>query len=162
MENKNTQWKDMWLEMLGILLGEVIVSLLTALVFYLISLINPSVKLDYTVPLGSLLGTFVTLLNYAILSIAVNRAIDKYIALRGTKEMDEEEAEKFAREHSSSVTLAAQGTYLFRMLLMVGVLVGAFLLKDVFNVFSTLVPILAFRPIVYVLEFIRKKTKKEV
>ena len=154
----------MWRELAFILVGEVIVSLLVALAFYLIGLGFPDVKLDLSVVLGTLLGSFVALLNYSILSIAVNRAVDKYLEALGERELTEEEADEFAKENSPKIALAAQGTYMLRMLLMVGVLVVAFLFKGVFNVIATVVPLLAFKPIIYVLNLIKKKneTKGEI
>lgn len=138
-------------EALLILLGEAVVSGAVIAVFLIIQ------QFDLSVLFGAMLGSFVVILNYLILAISVNRAINKYIEKRGQREMTEEEAEKFAEENSSSVTLAAQGTYIVRMLIMLGVLVGAFLLQGVFNVIATLVPLLAFRPIIYVIELVRSK-----
>lgn len=149
----------MWRELALILLGEGIVSLLVVLAFYLIGLGVPSVTLDLSVVLGVILGSFVALLNYAILSIAVNRAVDKYLMELGEREMTEEEAEAFAKENSPKIALAAQGTYMLRMLIMVGVLVVAFLIKGVFNVIATVIPLLAFKPIIYVLNLIRQKNE---
>ena len=87
--------------------------------------------------------------------------------LRGDAEMDDEAAEKFAAENSASVTMAARGTYMLRMLLMIGVFVGAFVLNSVlgftvFNVIATLVPLLAYRPVIYAIELIRSKLRREV
>ena len=81
--------------------------------------------------------------------------------------MSDEEAEKFAAENSASVTMAARGTYMLRMLLMIGVFVGAFVLNAtlgvvIFNVIASLVPMLAYRPVIYVIELVRSRLKKEV
>lgn len=153
------QWRETWLEILYLFIGEALVSAIVVGIFAIINIneLLPSI-------LGSLLGTFVVLLNYFILSFAVNRAIDEYMRKRGEKEMNEEEAEEFAKANSSSITLAAKGTYLLRMLLMVGVLVGAFLLQGVFNVIATVVPLLTYRLVLYGIEFIKAKfgKKKEV
>ena len=146
-------------EALVILAGEVIVSLITALVFLLIG------QFDYTVVTGAALGSFVTVLNYLILAVTVKRAIDKYMELRGDGEMTEEEAEEFARANAARVQLAASGTYVLRTLLMLGTLVGAFLLGNYFNVFATVVPLLAYRPIIHLSEAVKSalgRRKKEV
>ncbi len=141
-------------EVLVVLVGELALSLLVVLGFLVFR------AFDYTVLTGLLLGVGVTVLNLFILSVSVNRAVDKYLAMRGTGEMDEDEAESFAAANSESVRLAASGTYLLRTLLMVGVLVGAFLLGDYFNVIATVIPLLAYRPIIYVSEYIKVKMSK--
>ena len=138
-------------EAVTVLVGEIIVSLLTALVFFLVG------SLDYTVWTGAALGSAVVVINLFILSISVNRAIDKYLALRGESEMDEESAAEFAAENAAQVRLAASGTYLIRTLLMVAAVVCAFLIKEHFNVIATVIPLLAYRPIIYVTELIRNK-----
>ena len=79
-------------ETFTVLVGELVVSLLVAAVYLLIG------EFDYTVPLGLLLGSGVTVLNIFALSIAVNRRINKFLELRGTREMSEEEADAFAAE----------------------------------------------------------------
>ena len=140
---------------------ELLVSVLVALGFSIFG------KLELSVIWGSLLGSAVVVINYLILAISINRAVDKFMALRGDAEMDDDEAERFAAENSASVTMAARGTYIFRMLLMIGVFVGAFILNKVvgftvFNVIATLVPLLAYRPVIYVIELLRSKLKREV
>ena len=57
-------------------------------------------RFELQVILGTLLGSTVTVANFAVLAFSVNRAVDKYIELRGSREMSEEEAEAFAKEHS--------------------------------------------------------------
>ena len=154
--------RDALKDALFILLGEIAVCAVVSVVFLILSVFEIA-KFDHTVILGGLLGSLVVVVNYFILAVTVNRAIDKYVALRGDGEMTEEEAEKFAAENSKSVSMAAGGTYILRMLLMIGVLVGAFLLQGVFNVIATVIPLIAYRPIIYVIELIRsKKAKKEV
>ena len=130
--------------------GEIIVSLIVVGVYLAIG------KFSYQVITGVLLGSLVTIFNFVFLSIAVNRAVDNVMALRGDKELDEEEAEKFAAEHSAKIQQAVKASYFVRMLVMLGALVAAFLL-DWFDVIATLVPLLMFRPIITLGEFFRKK-----
>lgn len=146
---------DTLVEALLILVGEALCSVIVSLVFFALG------SFDLSVLLGSLLGIAVVLANYLILAISVNRAVDRYLEKRGSVDMTEEEASAFAAENSASVSLAARGTYMLRMLLMLGVLVGAFLLKGVFNVIATLVPLVAYRPVIFVIELIRSKSKKK-
>ena len=76
MTNKN---KTVLKEVTSLAVGEVIVSALVILGFFLLSLFT-EITLDYKVFLGVLLGSIVTVLNYLFLSISVNRAIDKFLA----------------------------------------------------------------------------------
>lgn len=140
-----------------ILVGELIVSLITAGVFLLLDVLGTGIKLDHTVVLGLLLGTVVTVANFLILALTVNNAVNKALANAPKEEMTEEEAIAFAEENRASVQMAAAGTYIIRTLLMLGALVGAFLIGNLFNVVATLIPLVMYRPIIFVSEFIRKK-----
>ena len=136
---------------LGIIaFGELVVNLITVLVYALLD------KINYTVFTGALLGTAVTILNFFILTLSVNNAINKYMALRGTKQMSDEEAEQFAHDNSMVIQNAMTRSYIIRSLLMLGVLVGAFLLKQ-FDVIATLVPLVCYRPIIFVSELLKKR-----
>ena len=131
-------------EILVLVLGELLVSLITVGVYVALN------KFSYAVPAGCLLGSAVSVFNFIFLSVSVNRAIDRVMEARGDREMSEEEAAAFAAENQAAVQRAAQGSYLLRQLLMLGVLVGAFLLDGWFDVIATLVPLLAFRPLLMV------------
>lgn len=138
-------------ETFTVLVGELVVSLLVAAVYLLIG------EFDYTVPLGLLLGSGVTVLNIFALSIAVNRRINKFLELRGTREMSEEEADAFAAEHAAKIQLAARASYIVRIVSMVGALALAFVLSESFDVIATVIPLLAYRPIIYAAEFLKLK-----
>ena len=114
-------------------------------------------KFSFSVVWGCLLGSAVAIFNFIFLSVAVNRAIDKAMANRKAGEMTEEEAAAFAAENQAAVQRAAQGSYLVRQILMVGVLVCAFLLDGWFDVIATLIPLLAFRPLLTVCGLMKKK-----
>ena len=139
---------------LVILGGEAVVSLITVAVFFLVG------HFDYTVVAGVALGSVVTVANYLVLAITVNRAIDRYMELRGDKEMTEEEAEIFASKHAMEVQNAASRSFLIRTVSMLGTLVAAFLLTSWFSPLATAVPLLMFRPVLYVLELIKSKKDK--
>ncbi len=139
---------------LVILAGEAVVSLITAAVFFLVG------HFDYTVVTGVALGLVVTVANYLVLAITVNRAIDRYMELRGDKEMTEEEAEIFASKHAMEVQNAASRSFLIRTVSMLATLVAAFLLTDWFSPIATAVPLLMFRPVLYAMELIKRKRDK--
>lgn len=148
MENKNKL--SVYIDTVWLALGEVIVALLVSVGFIIFKSFN------YTVVTGAALGGAVTVINFLILSVGVNRAVSKYIEGRGEGEMDEEEAEKYAKEHGMAVQNAMMKSYMFRMLLMIGALVLAGI-SGWFNIIATVIPLLMYRPILYVTEFIKTK-----
>jgi hypothetical protein len=151
MENKSKL--SVYIDSVWLAIGELIVAALISAVYLLIG------KFDYTVVTGALLGGAVTVTNFLILSVGINRAISRYIDARGEKEMDDEEAEKYAQENGASVQAAMMKSYLFRMFLMIGSLVLAFL-SGWFAVIATLIPLLMYRPILFSVEFIKTKFRK--
>ena len=138
-------------EILVLTFGELFVSLAIVGVYLLLD------KFSYAVVAGCLLGSAVTVLNFVILSVSVNRAIDRAMEGRSGGAMSEEEAERFARENQGAVQRAAAGSYLFRQILMLGVLVSAFLLDGWFDVIATLIPLLMFRPLLAIGGLWKKK-----
>ena len=151
MENKSKL--SVYIDSVWLAIGEVIVAALISAVYLLIG------KFDYTVVTGSLLGGAVTVTNFLILSVGINRAISRYIDARGDKEMDDEEAEKYAQENGMSVQAAMMKSYMFRMFLMIGSLALA-LITGWFDTIATLVPLLMYRPILFAVEFIKIKFRK--
>ena len=137
-------------EIMTLVIGELIVSLIVSCVYLILK------RFSFAVIAGCLLGSAVAILNFVILSVSVNRAIDKAMAERGTGEMTEEEAAAFAQKNGAAVQRAAQGSYLVRQILMLGVLVCAFLLDGWFDVIATLVPLLMFRPLLSVCGRLKK------
>ena len=152
MTNKN---KTVLKEVTSLAIGEVIVSALVILGFFLLSLFT-EITLDYKVFLGVLLGSIVTVLNYLFLSISVNRAIDKFLALRGSREMGEEEAAEFANKHALGIQNTIKTSFIIRTVSMLAALIVAFI-TDVFNPLATLIPLLMFRPIITILENFRRR-----
>ena len=132
------------------MLGEIIVSALTVGVYFAIG------KYSYKVLTGVILGSAVIIFNFLYLCISVNKAIDNYIALRGDKEMSEEEADKFAKDNAMIIQNATKLSYLIRTLSMVAALIVAMVTKQ-FDVIATVVPLLAFRPILIGSQFFTKK-----
>lgn len=147
MKNKSSYTGNILL----LALLELAVSAIVCVVYLLIG------RYENAVLLGTLLGSAVTVANFALLTLTVNRAVDRYLALRGEREMDEEEAEKFANEHAMAVQNAATRSFIIRTLSMLATLVLAFLLTSWFSPIATAIPLLMFRPLLYVLELIKKK-----
>ena len=146
MKNKLSVYIDtVWLA-----LGEAIVALLISAVYLLLK------RFDYTVLTGAILGGAVAAVNFLILSVSVNRAINGYVAERGEGEMDEEEAEKYAKDHGTAVQNAMLKSYTLRMFLMVAALLLA-MITGWFSPLATAIPLLLYRPILYAIEFIKVK-----
>lgn len=136
--------------------GEVIVAVLTVIGF-LVADIAFGVGFSYTVITGALLGCAVIVLNYVFLTVSVNRAVDTYLAERGSREMSDEEAEKFTVEHSMAIQNSIKTSYIIRTATMIAALVIAFLLGNFFNPLATAIPMLAFRPVLILGETIRRR-----
>lgn len=156
MENKSKL--SNYIDTLWLALGELIVAVLVTVGFIIAKALGMDLAI-YKAITGSLLGAAVTVLNFFILSVAINRAVTRYIENRGDKEMDDEEAEKYAKEHGMDVQNAMMKSYIFRMVMMLGSLALA-LLTGWFNVIATAIPLLAYRPVMYAVEFIKTKLGK--
>ena len=148
MNNKSKL--SMYIDTVWLAIGEAIVAALISVVFLLIG------KFNYSVVTGAVLGGAVTVINFLILSVGINRAINKFVEERGDKEMDEEEADKYAKEHGMTVQNAMMKSYMLRMFLMIGALVLAGI-TGWFDIIATVIPLLMYRPILYVTEFIKTK-----
>ena len=148
MNNKNKL--SLYIDTVWLGIGEAIVAALISVVFLLIG------KFNYSVVTGAVLGGAVTVINFLILSVGINRAINKFVEERGDGEMDEEEADKYAKEHGMTVQNAMMKSYMLRMFLMIGALVLAGI-TGWFDIIATVIPLLMYRPILYVTEFIKTK-----
>ena len=153
MKNKNGL--SVYIDSLWLAVGELAVALLVFLGFLIAKAAGADVTL-YKAVTGALLGGAVTVANFLILSVGINRAINRFVDERGTDEMDDETAEKYAKEHGVAVQNAMMKSYMFRMLLMIGALVLAGV-SGWFNVIATVIPLLMYRPILYAVEFIKTK-----
>lgn len=136
-----------------ILLGEIIVSLVICGVCLIFNWFS------YKIVTGVLLGSAVTTLNFLFLALSTTRAFDKAVLARGTREMDEDEIEKFTEEHQRNMDNAVKISFFVRTLTMLATLIVAFIL-DYFNVLATLIPLLMLRPIIFIEALIREKLKK--
>ena len=71
MENKNKL--SAYIDTVWLALGEIIVAALISAVYLMLK------RFDYTVITGAALGGAVTVINFLILSVGVNRAINKFV-----------------------------------------------------------------------------------
>ena len=134
-------------ELIILAIGEAICVLVTILAFLGVSLTGIiEFEFSYRVITGALLGAAVVILNFIFLSASVNMAVDEYMALRGDKEMTEEEAEEFASKNTGLIQNAVKKSFTVRVVSIAATLVIAFLL-DWFNPIATIVPVLAYQPL---------------
>lgn len=153
----NTDKRAYLKELSALAIGEAIVAIITVGVFLLLDVIfGDKSFFDFTVLTGSVLGCAVVIVNFLILSVSVNRAVEGYLSERGDKEMTDEEAEAFAREHQSRVQLAVARSYIIRTVLMIGTLVLAFRLEW-FNPIATLVPLIMYKPVIYITNILKQR-----
>ena len=150
LQNKNTSsWRDVYL----LALGELIVSLVTVGVFFLLG------RLNWQVWSGCLVSSAVTVLNFFILTLSVTRAVDRVMAgYSGAK--SEEETEAFVNSHVGEIQKSVKATYLLRQILLVAILVSVLLLKWA-NVIATAIPLLMYRPVLMAVQLLGNKNKKE-
>ena len=143
-------------ELVTLLVGEAVVMALTLLGYFVYDLF-PSCEVNYLhVLLGLLLGIAVTSLNYTFMIISVDRAVAKFMELRGTREMTEEEADKFTAENQMIVQNAIKASFILRTVTMLAALVVAFLV-NIFAPIATIIPLLAYRPIITLAEEVKRK-----
>ena len=149
-------------EILFLTLGETVVSLLIVGLYLLLDGLTDIAlfSFSYKVVTGVILGSAVTVFNYFFLNLSVNRAIDRFLALRGDKEMDEEEAAKFASENAMAVQNAIKTSFIVRTLSILVTLAVAFI-AGVFEPLATVIPLLMLRPLIYLSEVTRVKFSKK-
>lgn len=139
-------------EIVFLALGEVAVSAAVVLIYLLLG------RFSYRVITGAVLGSAVTVLNFVVLSVVINRAVDSIIAERGEAPMQDDEAAEFASKHSGEISKKVQLSQAGRTVAMLVVLIVA-LVSDHFDIIATVVPLLAFRPILGVAGVVCNKRK---
>ena len=143
-------------ELIFLIAGEVIVSLLIVGIYLLLDLFIESIVFSYKVILGVSLGSLITVLNFTVLSIMTGNVIDKIMAERGDGEKTDEEAAEFAETHKGKIQATMQLSFIIRTLVMLGTLVLAFI-TGVFDVIATLIPLLMLKPMLTISELTKKK-----
>lgn len=136
------------LVMLSVILGAGVLDLLGVIEF------------DLRIGTGAMLGAIISCLNYIFLTASVDKAINDYVALRGNKEMSDEEAEGFAKKNSAPIQNAIQTSFTLRTFSMMAALIVAFLTKW-FNPLATAIPMFAFRPLLTLVDAVMKKQDKK-
>ena len=139
------------------IIGEIITSAVIIAVFMIVNLIKSAPLLHFSVPVGALLGSVITVMNFILLCILTTRAVNKALADRTGEEMTDEEAEAFAKEHQAKVQFAMTVSYVIRIANMVVALIVAFIFKQAFNPIATIVPIFMMRPILTVTQLLLNK-----
>jgi hypothetical protein len=109
MKNKNGL--SVYIDSLWLAVGELAVALLVFLGFLIAKAAGAEVTL-YKAVTGALLGGAVTVANFLILSVGINRAINRFVDERGTDEMDDETAEKYAKERVKATSFGMNGSEL--------------------------------------------------
>ena len=137
--------------MISLLIGEIIVSGITALVFFLVG------HFALSVIFGALLGAALTIINFYALSISSTNAINRAIQEVGGEAMEEEAAKEFAARHQARIQLIMTASYIARMVSLLAALVVAFIFSDIFNPIATAIPLLMFRPILTISQLIAKR-----
>ena len=151
MTNKkeNRYASVLWLLLAEIAVGALVICVFALIIFAFPALLFYETEL-YKVITGSALGIAATVINFFTLCYAINRAVDKYMTERGDGEMDEEEAARFANENAAKVQAEVTKSYFLRML--VFLVVGALLFTKQFDVLAVVVPMLAQKPLILMIE----------
>ena len=142
-------------DIMPMIIGEAVVALLVCLGFGILDMLG-LYNFDARIISGAALGAVVMIANYAFLTLSVDRAMNQFVTLRGNKEMDEEEAQQFAKENSAVVQNAIKSSFTLRTVSIFAALVLAFIL-DWFNPLATAIPLFAFRPLLVVVDAVMKK-----
>lgn len=146
-------------DMAPMAVGEVAVILATMIGAGILHLLDVY-TFNFSILTGVLLGAVIAISNFAFLTISVDRAINDFIALRGDKEMDEEEAAAFAKKNAASMQNAIKTSFIIRTASMAVALVVAFI-TTWFNPLATAIPMFAFRPLLTVADALMKKNDKK-
>ncbi len=148
-----SRYRAVWL----LMLGELLVAALTVGVYAIVGIWVEG-AFGYKVITGAALGAFAATMNFFALNFTVNRAIDKYMTARGTEEMDDEQAAKFAQENALKVQNEVAKSYIVRTLILVAAM--CLLFTKQFAVIATVVPLLLGRPIISLIGLLDKEGKK--
>lgn len=141
----------------AVAIGEIIVAVLTVLGYLLVSLFT-DVTFTYRVITGAVLGCTVTVLNFLFLTLSVNKQIDSFVELRGSREMDDEEAAKFTNKHSLAIQNSIKLSFIIRTVTIFASLIVAFI-TDWFDPIATVIPLIAYRPVISVSAVLMQKMK---
>ncbi len=154
MTSKQNKKDNPLLDLLPLFIGEAIVAVGTCLVYVALHFLG-LYTFSYNVITGALLGALVILVNHSVLTLSVDREINKYMEIRGSGEMSEEEIEAFTKKHSAAIQNTMKVSFMVRTFSILGVLVLAFI-TGWFDPIAAAIPMFAFRPILSVIDIMRK------
>ena len=132
--------------------GELIVC---AIVITVYALIQKTVR--WQVPVSALIGATVMVANFFFLARATDKMFMLAMSMRGNNEMNDEEIAAFTAEYQAKMALKMQASFLIRLLSMAATCALTFIFLE--GIAAT-VPLLMYRPLLYVNEFFRKKEDK--
>lgn len=147
---KTETTKNKYTDVAYIAICEAVAAILIIAVYAIIG------RFSLKVAAGALLGAGVATVNFLILTVSVDRTIKKFLDIRGDKPMSDEEVETFTKANSLKVQNAMTKSYILRTVIMIGTLVVAFITK-LFDPLATLIPLLLYKPLIYIIEVIKKK-----
>lgn len=147
---KTETTKNKYTDVAYIAICEAVAAILIIAVYAIIG------RFSLKVAAGALLGAGVATVNFLILTVSVDRTIKKFLDIRGDKPMTDEEVETFTKANSLKVQNAMTKSYILRTVIMIGTLVVAFITK-LFDPLATLIPLLLYKPLIYLIEVIKKK-----
>lgn len=154
-KDKKNSGNSPFSDLLPMIIGEVTVAALVCVGFGILHLLG-LYSFDFSIVLGALLGAAVIIVNHAMLVLAVDREIKKFIKSRPEGDMSDEDAQLFAKKKVAAVQNAMKKSSLTRNASMLVVLVIAFITK-LFNPIATAIPMLAFRFVLTATELIKSK-----
>ena len=132
-------------------IGEALLAAVVCLVYFLLG------KFSFPVLLGALLGALLAVGNFLLLTLSVNRAVDRILSERGEGAMSEEESADFAAAHQGQVAAAVRFSFLLRMLGLAAILIAGFL-SGWFDALATLITLLPWRAFLSLGGILGKKT----
>ena len=142
-------------EMLTLVIGELVVICVVVAGFFVLDTIGGA-AFNYRVITGAVLGAVLAVAYYSLLTLSVNRAINDFMALRGERKMEEEEAVRFALQNSPTIQNSIKISFIIRTVVLAASLLVAFI-TDLFNPLATAIPLLALRPLISIGSTVRRK-----
>ena len=139
-------------ETLRLAIGELFVSALVVLVYFLI---EKTVR--WQVPVSALLGSAVMAANFFFLARSTDKMFMLAMQARGEKEMDDQQIAAFTAEYQAKMAAKMQLSFIIRILSMAATCALTFIFLE--GIAAT-VPLLMYRPFLYAGEFFRKKGGK--
>lgn len=153
---ENKKQKGPFSDIIPLAIGEIIVAALVCVGFIAVDMLTKYEISYIQVILGAILGAAVIIGNHAWLTLTVDGEIKKYLQKRGSKEMSEEEADAFTKQHTASIQKAISLSSIVRTVSIFAVLILAFITKW-FNPLATAIPMFAMRFVIMATEMIRSK-----